>query len=395
MNIEQMQQNAPLVSVIIPAYNAEAFISQTLDSVLSQTYKNIEVLVVDDGSRDKTPEIVKSFAQSDRRVILLQQSNKGVAAARNLAIENARGEYIAPIDADDIWYPLKLERQMQCMLQAESSVGLIYCWSAWTDEQGLIIGEYSDYATDKPEGKIYAALVYRNFVGHASSPLIRRTCLEKVGGYSCKLKENNAQGCEDWDLYLRIAEYYEFRVVREFLVGYRQINGSMSSNCSSMARSYDLVLRNSQQQHPEIPSCIYRWSKSYFYSYLLGKSLTGSAHWNSLVYLFNALQADFMFLLRPGVYKIFVKCLLKLVASPLTSLIWQDHNSWLQFRQKLGLNQQSNQQQEMTIADITRQVNKGKQSLKLYDRVLRQRWFKVMQLCQRPASQAVRQKVSV
>lgn len=107
----------PLVSVIIPAYNAEFFIEKTLNSVLSQTYKNIEVLVVDDGSQDRTAEIITSIAKIDSRVFLLQQSNAGVAAARNLAINKCRGEYIAPIDADDIWYPQNLEKQVQCMLQ--------------------------------------------------------------------------------------------------------------------------------------------------------------------------------------------------------------------------------------------------------------------------------------
>jgi glycosyltransferase involved in cell wall biosynthesis len=105
MNTSQNNLNQPLVSVIIPAYNAENFIAKTLESVLSQTYQNIEVLVVDDGSTDTTAEIVKSFVQKDSRVSLLQQSNAGVAAARNLAIEKSKGEYIAPIDADDIWYP--------------------------------------------------------------------------------------------------------------------------------------------------------------------------------------------------------------------------------------------------------------------------------------------------
>ena len=117
-----MQFDQPLVSVIVPAYNAEAFIGDTLDSIINQTYTNLEVLVVDDGSQDRTPEIVESIAQKDPRVILLRQSNAGVAAARNLAIQKSTGDYIAPIDADDIWYPQKLEKQMQCMLTADPSV---------------------------------------------------------------------------------------------------------------------------------------------------------------------------------------------------------------------------------------------------------------------------------
>lgn len=108
--------NLPLVSVIIPAYNAESFIEETLKSVLAQTYPAIEVLVIDDGSQDRTPEIVAGMAERDPRVVLVKQSNAGVAAARNLGIDQSKGEFIAPIDADDIWYPENLEKQVQCML---------------------------------------------------------------------------------------------------------------------------------------------------------------------------------------------------------------------------------------------------------------------------------------
>src|SRR4028118_698519 len=137
MNTSQNNLNQPLVSVIIPAYNAENFIAKTLETVLSQTYQNIEVLVVDDGSPDTTAEIVKSFVENYSRVSLLQQSNAGVAAARNLAIEKSKGEYIAPIDADDIWYPQNIEKQVQCFLDSDPSVGLVYTWSVDIDEDDL------------------------------------------------------------------------------------------------------------------------------------------------------------------------------------------------------------------------------------------------------------------
>lgn len=116
--------NKPLVSVIIPAYNAERFIARTLQSVLSQTYKNLEVIVVDDGSSDLTAEIVKSIAQTDHRVIFLQQPNSGVAAARNLAIASSSGDFVALIDADDIWYPQNIEKQVEAMITTDSGVGL-------------------------------------------------------------------------------------------------------------------------------------------------------------------------------------------------------------------------------------------------------------------------------
>ena len=346
--MSEVKPQFPLVSAIVPAYNAEAFIERTLKSVLCQTYKNLEVLVVDDGSTDKTFEIVQSIAQKDSRVTLIRQKNAGVAAARNLAIEKSTGEYIAPVDADDIWYPEKIEKQVNCILKAGESVGLVYSWSINIDENDLIIGQYSGF---KPEGKVYIALLCQNFVDNASTPLIRRSCLKHIGGYNSQLRQQAAQGCEDWDIYLRIAEFYEFRVVPEFLVGYRQVIGSMATNYKAMVKSYDLVMANVQQKHPEIPPSIYRLSRMFYYNFLLGKTYASGAYWNTLLCLLKALKFDQAILMRPGVYGMIVLCLIKIAAYPVTSLIWSNHRSWLQFTQ------QFKHRQKLSIEDFDRQNN--------------------------------------
>jgi len=373
----------PLVSVIIPAYNAEAFISKTLDSVLSQTYKNIEVLVVDDGSKDRTPEIVKSFAQRDVRITLLQQPNKGVAAARNLAIEKSNGEYIAPVDADDIWYPQKLEKQVQCMLQSDPSVGLVYTWSVVIDENNLISMKLVNYLDPiaYTEGDVFTALVYVNFLRNASVPLIRRACFEKVGGYNCKLKEQNSQGCEDWDIYLRIAEFFKFKVVPEYLVGYRETISSMSCNPNTMARSYHLVMADVQQRCSEIPPCVFRWSKSSFYLYLAQQSIRTGKHWSTLYWLYKVLRADWMNLLNSRFYDLGIKSILKFLAQPITSLIWKDHFYWLQYKNRL-----KSSQPKITISDIENEMEEYKplvgklhEKAKLYDKMIWQRENRVMQ----------------
>ncbi|MGB6014954.1 MAG: glycosyltransferase family A protein, partial [Nodosilinea sp.] len=116
---------SPLVSVIIPAYNAERFVGRTLEAVLAQTYTALEVLVVDDGSQDATGDIVRRYQQQDPRIKLLHQQNAGVAAARNLAVATAQGEFIAPVDADDIWFPHHIEAQVNCFLASPASVGLV------------------------------------------------------------------------------------------------------------------------------------------------------------------------------------------------------------------------------------------------------------------------------
>lgn len=384
----------PLVSVIVPAYNAEDFIEQTLNSILSQTYTNLEVLVVDDGSQDRTPEIIKSIAQIDPRVILLQQANAGVAVARNLAIARSSGEYIAPIDADDIWYPRKLEKQVECILKADSSVGLVYAWSVSIDEKGLIFGKYDvhDYFDfHSLEGKVYTALIYRNIVGNASVPLIRRSCFEKVDGYNYKLKEQGAQGCEDWELYLHIAEYYQFRVVPEFLIGYRQVTGSMSDNYKSMAKSYKLVMTEAKQRHPEISNAIYQWSASYFYTYLLWKSYSCKDYWITLVFLYKALELDLALVFVPWVHKMLIKCVIKLVVRPVNYLI---NTSLFPFIANNSSNPSTDLSKSAAVQisfgdslqnledKIELEVNRSQgRSWKLYDRISWQRWLQAIHTC--------------
>ncbi|MBE9034289.1 glycosyltransferase family 2 protein [aff. Roholtiella sp. LEGE 12411] len=371
----------PLVSAIVPAYNAEAFIGRTLNSILTQTYQNIEVLVVDDGSQDRTGEIVESFAQQDSRVILLKQPNAGVAAARNLAVENSKGEYIAPIDADDIWYSQKIEKQVQCMVESEKSVGLVYAWSLNIDENDVVISSYDNEENldfKSLEGNVYTALVYTNFIGNASSPLIRRVCFEKLGGYTRKFKEHNAQGCEDWELYLRIAECYQFRVVRDFLVGYRQISRSMSSDYKSMAKSYNLCMASFLKRHPEIPSYVYSLSASSFYIYLSNKSTACADNWSTLFFLYKSIKLDFVLLKEQWIYKRITKCILKIIFNPLISFILSDKANPLLLNTRKILLHRLIKNRVITVRSI-QQVNQNKWDK--YGKTRWQRWLDIVQLC--------------
>lgn len=301
----------PLVSVIIAAFNAETYIRQTLNSVLGQTYQHIEVLVVDDGSSDQTAEIVESIAERDSRIILFQQENSGVANARNLAIQEARGEYIANIDADDIWYPENIEKQMKQMLIAGPTVGVVYSWSVEIDESDLLTG---GFLSSNIEGEVYQELVYKYFLGNASASLIRRACPDKVGGYNSEFKKLNAQGCEDWDLHLRIAECYQFRVVPEFLIQYRQKAGSMSTDFRTMARSHALVLKDVFTRHPETHPKIYRWSFSCFHMRLAVLSVRFGDYRGALSWLYKAVAMDpVMSFLNHNLYAVLVQVVATLI----------------------------------------------------------------------------------
>jgi glycosyltransferase involved in cell wall biosynthesis len=325
---------SPLVSIIIPAYNAEKFIEKTLQSVLSQTYQNFEVIVVNDGSQDQTATIVKATAQHDRRVILLQQANAGVATARNLAIQYSRGELIAPIDADDTWFPNNLEKQVQCLLNADTTVGMIYAWSVEIDEEDQFCGGF--HASDF-QGGIYTKLLYNNFIGNASAVLIRRDCLTELGGYNCNLRAQGGQGCEDIELYLRIAEHNQIKVVPEFLVGYRQVKNSMSCSYTSMAKSQHLVLEAVRKRHPEIPTCVYQWSMSNFYAYLAHQASRNNHSKGTLFWLYQALCLDStMILIRHDTYSLVLISLLNIAAEKLSIIRFIKSKLVMKNQQKQG-----------------------------------------------------------
>jgi glycosyltransferase involved in cell wall biosynthesis len=304
-DIGMVQAQAPLVSVIIPAYNAEHLIERTLMSVLNQTYRHLEVWVVDDGSGDRTPDIVRQFAERDPRVRLLQQANEGVAAARNLGIQNAQGEFIAPIDADDLWHPENLAKQVECAIAGGTNLGVVYSWSVYIDEADVLLGGVRAFAI---AGDVFLTLLCHNFIGNASASLIRRCCLETVGGYDSEFRAQSAQGCEDWDLYLRLSEQYAFDVVPEFLVGYRKLRTSMSQDYTAMAKSYCLALQGAKQRQPQLPDRLFHLSKGNFFMYLAYEAdRAGDAH-NTWVWIGRALRSDPITpLLRPSLYQLVLK----------------------------------------------------------------------------------------
>jgi glycosyltransferase involved in cell wall biosynthesis len=318
----------PLISVILPAHNAAAYIRQALESVVAQTYSHIEVLAVDDGSTDETAAIIQQFSQQDRRVICLQQSNSGVAAARNFAISQSQGEFIAPLDADDIWYPQKLARQMDCFQRSSSEVGLVYAWSVFLDEQGR---RQSICQCARTEGDVLIPLIFQNFPGNASSPLIRRTCLNKLGTYDERYKAMNAQGCEDWDLYLRIAERYQFRVVPELLIGYRQIVGSMSYNHAPMEKACELMMSSLSQRHPDLPAVLFQCSIAHFIWYIALKCWRSGDYGKTLHYLYRSAQMDALHLLHLNFYLMTLSSVINILVKPFTQLLWTDHLSWVRF----------------------------------------------------------------
>lgn len=238
----------PLVSVVVPLYNGAATVERTLSSVLAQTWSNLEVLVVDDGSTDDGPERVAAIAAADDRVRILRQTNGGVAEARNHGAAHSRSDFLAFVDADDLWAPRKVELQMQALQQGGDRVGLVYTWAALIDAEDRI---YSTAHRPRAEGDVFRELCRGNFIANGSSALMRRAAFDSVGGYDPSLRERGAQGCEDLMIYLAIAERYEFRLVPAFLTGYRVVQGSMSSDARKMLQSWEMTLAAYRDRYPQ------------------------------------------------------------------------------------------------------------------------------------------------
>jgi glycosyltransferase involved in cell wall biosynthesis len=202
----------PLVSVIIPAYNAARYVGAAVESVLAQSYRPLEVIVVDDGSTDDTGGALGRYGGAVRYV---RQPNRGPAAARNLGIRAATGRWLAFLDADDQWLPDKLRIQATC-LAANPCVGLVHSdlllWDEATDRRWQ-----EDRARDRYAGSCYAQFFWRNGVT-PSSVLLRRECLDKVGDFDCRIDKPSV---EDYDLWIRIARHYELAYNPEPLVLYR------------------------------------------------------------------------------------------------------------------------------------------------------------------------------
>ena len=209
----------------------------TLCSVLAQTYERIEVIVVDDGSTDDTAATVAHIAAHDPRVHLERQPQSGVAAARNLAIRLASGEFIAPMDADDLWHPSKLERQIKRFQGGEPDLGLVYSWHRFIDADDFVLGN-----SDQPviEGWVLHQHLQWNFVGNGSMPLLRRNALSGLG-YEPSLQRHGVQGCEDYLMQLQVSRRWRFGCAPGFLVGYRRSPDAMSADWVRMMRSHATI----------------------------------------------------------------------------------------------------------------------------------------------------------
>jgi len=223
----------PLVTVLISLYNGEKFLAQTLDSALSQTHRDFELIVVDDGSTDGSTAVLEGFA--DTRLRVMRQPNRGAAAALCVGLQAAKGAYIALLDQDDLWEPDKLAAHVE-LLESQPEIALTFSWFRLIDEAGREIGIHSS----RHRGTIDFGELLTDFViGATSNLVIRRTALDQVGGV-----DSSFLRLYDLDLCLRIARLAPGNIVsipRDLML-YRRHAGQLSRNLEAMKLEWSRVL---------------------------------------------------------------------------------------------------------------------------------------------------------
>lgn len=207
----------PLVSVVLTTYNRAELVGNAIESVLSQTYQNIELFVVDDASDDETPSVIESY-DDDRLTYIRHNINQHLSAARNTGVELANGDYVAFLDDDDRWHESKIERQIARFKQAanQDQLGLVYCWMNYYEDE-MIVDSYCPSL----RGDVYLETLAGQPLGNGSTWLIRAEVFDEVGGFD----ENVRRGV-DGDFVRRLAREYHVDFVSAALTKYTVSHGS-------------------------------------------------------------------------------------------------------------------------------------------------------------------------
>lgn len=266
----------PTVSVIIPIYNIERFISSAIASVLNQTFTDYELLLINDGSTDHSLVICHSF--TDPRIRLISQTNRGLAGARNTGIRHAKGRYIAFLDGDDCWDSGKLSEHV-AHLDQKPKVGVSYSQSKFMDDNGVFLG-----VTQKPklESITPVDILCRNPIGNGSAPVIRRTVFEQIGYEDNPYGENEIfyfddsfRQSEDIECWLRIASTtdWKFEGIALPLTWYRANSSGLSANLKAQYESWNRAIDKTRTYAPDL---LDRWenrARAYQLRYLARRAI--------------------------------------------------------------------------------------------------------------------------
>jgi len=269
-----------LVSVVIPTYNRAGLIIDALNSVYRQSYRPLEVIVVDDGSTDTTEKVVRSwiggYSEPGEFVAhLVQQQNLGGNAARNRGIQESTGELIAFLDSDDVWHPDKLQKQVPLFDDLE--VGGVYCGIRAVN---IDSGQESTQERLYPTGWLLDQLLIRDVTAPTSTYVVRREVFEQVGAFDLELKAR-----QDWDMWIRIASRYKIQAVPEPLVQYREHSEPRTATDPSREiHAYKVIREKYARLLAQQPSRVQNAAKASYYKRM------GRVHFHHRISTTRALQ---------------------------------------------------------------------------------------------------------
>jgi glycosyltransferase involved in cell wall biosynthesis len=292
-----------IISVIIPVFNAEKTIKETIDSVLKQTLSDFEIIIINSGSTDSTSLIISQI--KDMRIKVFSYPKANVAVNRNRGFKHAVGEFVSFIDADDLWTPNKLETQYKALIENKNAA-VVYSWTNCIDENSKFLRGCSTIALT---GDVYPHLLLEDFIGNGSNVMIRQQAFIAVGGFDELL--TNAQ---DSDLWLRLAAHYHFVAVSEVQILYRVSANSMSSDVWNLENACLQVLERAFTLAPESLKYLKPYCLANLYKYLLYRVLEGQPESKktriAAVFLLKAIATDKSLLFK----RVILKALLKLAA---------------------------------------------------------------------------------
>jgi glycosyltransferase involved in cell wall biosynthesis len=268
----------PRVSVVIPVYNVEAYLAAALDSVLAQTYRDCEVLLVDDNSPDGSLAIGERYQKQDARIQILRQENRGLAGARNTGVRHAQGEYIAFLDSDDVWAPTKLAKHV-AHLDQNPTVGISFSRSAFIDQAGAPLNYYQ---MPKLQDIDAAHLLCRNPVGNGSAPVLRREALAAIaypddlrGSTELFYFDERLRQSEDIECWLRVSILTPWKLagIPEALTFYRVNTGGLSAGLQKQLASWEYVLAKVKTLAPDLVARSGTLAKAYQLRYLARRAV--------------------------------------------------------------------------------------------------------------------------
>jgi len=289
--------NDPLISVITPTYNRASYLPETIESVLSQNYRNLEHIIIDDGSSDTTRNLVNAYLDKGK-IRYFYQKNSGQSIARNKGLKEAKGEFVCFLDSDDRWLPNKLRKQLNAFL-VNPDVDIVYGDYIFIDEQG---NEISHNNMSRYSGNITKPLLKDNFVS-MNTTMTRTTKLKAISGFN-----ENIEVADDYDLWLRLSVESRFLYIPELLAEYRIMNKQLSSNKSKRFASNEKTLLSFFDSNPNLLNPEERKDALNFFYTRATRHFSHEGNWDEeKKYLIKAFQNN---ALSRRNYRVLLRCII-------------------------------------------------------------------------------------